>query len=205
MAVGKLSAANQAQLTADLASGRPIAYRRLPGTASGRGFYNPATGDQVSQHYVLRVYRPSLTDVERQFTRERVQLEAARARVQVSSLAETWILKERSLGRPVTSRNEARKNAEFQALYQRLQVVSLQARHAPLGSRQREELYAADGEYANLLVQLGRRLPNEEFRVGMSPLAVGEGESYIDVKVIPELVDNANLFGSIVQQNLEES
>lgn len=114
------------------------------------------------------------------------------------------MLKERALGRPVTTRNQAKKNVEFQALYQRLQVVSLQARHAPLGSRLREELYAPDGEYANLLVQLGRRLPNEQFRVGMSPLAVGEGESYIDVKVIPELVDNANLFGSIVEQNLEE-
>lgn len=204
MAAGGLSAANQAQLYSDLASGRPIAYRRIPGVASGRGYYNPLTGKPVSQHYVLRIYRPALTDVERQYTKERVRLEVARARVQVNSLADTWMFKERSLGRPVTTRNMAKKDAEFQRLYQRLQIISVQARHAPLGSRLREELYAADGEYANLLVQLGRRLPNEDFRVGMSPLAVGEGESYIDEKVIPALYDEANLFGSITQQNLEE-
>lgn len=111
-----------------------------------------------------------------------------RQQVQVSSLLSTWQARQASLGQPVTARNVARKDAEFRQLVQRLRIVSYQARHTPYEDAEaRARLYASDGEYAQILVQLGRRLPDAGFPVGESALQVGAGASYINEVVLPAL------------------
>ncbi len=156
-----------------------------------RTYYNPRTGQEVSEHYVVRIYRPALSDIEREEARRRVRLYTSQQRRVVASLADSWEVRQESLGQPVTPRNLIRKNAEFNALLDRFRIVSYEARHAPLGTPLRDSLYAADGEYAQLLVLLGRRLPDAGFPVGESAKHVGEGGSYINDVVFPALRGNA--------------
>lgn len=106
----------------------------------------------------------------------------------LNSLADTWRARQQALGVDITNRNVAKKNEEFQALYSRFRTVVYQARYIPISDPEaRQRVYAADGEYAELLVLLGRRLPDAGFPVGESAAQVGAGGSYINEVVLPAL------------------
>ena len=178
----------QRQLAADLATGSPIPYRRVPG--KNRVYFNPRTGDEVSEHYVVRIYKPALSEIERSEINRQVRINTRQQAIQLNSLADTWRAKQAALGTPIDSRNVAKKNAEFRALYNRFKVVSYNARQSSRiieDRATRDRLYDGQGEYAQLLVALGRRRQEDTFMVGESAKAVGEGGSYINEIVLPAL------------------
>lgn len=170
-----------AQLRRDLSSRRPIPYRRLPG--SGRRYYNPYTGQTVTEHYVVRIYRPNLTSIQRELTAQANRRQAVRTRRQRKSLLETFLIKKQAEnpGRTLQQLSD-QYQAEFQDLYVKLRTQQLAAKAAEIGSEERRNILSPNGEYAQTLVDLGRRLPNQDFLVGMSPASKG---GYIDTVVVP--------------------
>ena len=176
------------------ATGKPISYRRVPGLAS-RLFYDPndPTRPEVSEHYVVRIYRPIVRqELESKPGRvtytEYIQANRRYARKLTEnklSLAETYQIKLLSESRELTI-DQVLKDKRFNDLALRLQVVSYEARHSPIDSALRQRLYAANGAYAKTLYELGRRERGAGFPVGESPLQVGVGKSYIDEVVIPK-------------------
>lgn len=178
-------AANAARLAADKAAGRPVAYRPVPGSSSR--YYNPLTREEVSGHYVKRIYNPTLSTPER-YTVQQAELRRVRTeRSQYGALYDTWITKQQSSGDPVTAANEDAKNREFNELYERFKIVSYNARNSPIEDPNRQDYFAADSEYAQLLVLLGRRRAEDTFPVGESSKQVGFQGSYIDEVVLPSL------------------
>lgn len=177
--------ANASQLRKDLAAGRPVPYRRLPGAAGikGRKYYNPYNGDIVSEHYVIRVYRPNLSSLEREITAQSNRRNALNTRRQRKSIQETYLIKKQAEnpGRTL-AQLQTQYASEFQTLYRNLRVQQLAAKSAEIGSDERKNILAADGEYARTLEELGRRVPNQDFLVGMSPQVKG---GYIDTVVVP--------------------
>lgn len=175
--------ATQAQLVKDL-RGRPIPFRRTPslppGKTKGRWYYNPYTGDIRSEDYVMRVYNPAV----KQSMAMQSDLNAARKKIArqqreySASLVDVYAAKQVVLGTPM-DRGSIRRDYNFNALVQRLRVVAYEARQVDRNSIQAEYLYAADGEYAQILTALGRRLETDSFEVGMSP------QRYIANTVLP--------------------
>lgn len=170
-----------AQLQRDLRSRRPIPYRRLPG--AGRRYYNPYTGDIVTEHYVVRIYRPNLSSIERELTAQANRRNAVRTQRQRKSLLQTFLIKKQSEN-PGRSLHEleAEYKDEFQSEYIKLRTQQLAAKSAVIGSEERRNILAPDGEYAKTLENLGRRIPNQDFLVGSSPAPKG---GYIDTVVVP--------------------
>lgn len=98
---------------------------------------------------------------------------------------------------PVTLIRE--NQTEFTQLYAQLRRSQIEARLAGIPPRYdprtgrrvmprpQRALLAPGGEYANTLVALGRRVPNEDFLVGMSPDSRGGYTlgDYISTTVIP--------------------
>ena len=169
------------QLRADLANARPIPYRRLPG--SGRRYYNPYTGNIVTEHYVVRIYRPNLSKIERELTAQSNRRNAVATRRQRKSFLETYLIKKQAENPGSTLRElNARYADEFQSLYVQLRTQQLAAKAAPIGSEERERILSPTGAYAQALEDLGRRLPDQDFMVGMSPSPKG---GYIDTVVVP--------------------
>lgn len=76
----------------------------------------------------------------------------------------------------------AQFGGEFSQLYDELRRNQILARHAPTGSSEREDFLSSSGRYAELLELTGRRVPGENFPVGMSPTPTG---GYINTVVIP--------------------
>lgn len=178
----------QAQLNRDLATGAPIPYRRVPGRAR-RQYYNPLRPQDpiVSEHYVVRVYKPALSDLERMKITEYVRESVHRQYFLKRNLADQWQLKKETEGRTPTSLREAQRDPEFIRLYNDFRAEAFAARHIPIGGALRNVVYAPGGRYHNLLVALGRRTGEENFPVGESPKHVSEGQSYIDTVVTPYL------------------
>lgn len=86
------------------------------------------------------------------------------------------------------TRQQATNSPEFRAIYNRFREVSFEARHIPIEDLSaRRNAFGPNSEYAELLVQLGRRLPTDSFPVGESPKHVAEGGSYIQTVVLPAL------------------
>jgi hypothetical protein len=169
------------QLQQDLASRRPIPYRRYPG--SGRDYYNPYTGQRVSEHYVVRIYRPNLAPIERELTAQANRRSAVRTVKQRRSIQQTFLIKKQAENPGQTlAQLQAQYAGEFQDLYIQLRTQQIAAKNAPIGSAERENILSPTGLYAQTLVDLGRRLPNQDFLVGMSPAAKG---GYIDTVVVP--------------------
>jgi hypothetical protein len=177
---GALSPRLQAQLDADLRTGRPIYYRQIPGT---RTYYNPNTGAEVSEHYVLR-YRANLDDAARQSIVIRGRVVGRQNRALKSSMAHTYAVRQQALSSLPYSDEDAIDSLDFQILVQRMYDLKRQT----IGTfgDQRAALTDPNGEYANVLMQLGRRLENQTDFVGMSPTG------YIDAVVIPTYEGSAN-------------
>lgn len=88
--------------------------------------------------------------------------------------------------------------AEFNQLYMQLRRVQIDARHTgvitydpatgrPILPEARRRMLEPGGDYEQTLVALGRRKPNEDFLVGMSPDSRGgySLNDYITTQVIP--------------------
>lgn len=99
--IARLSPANRQRLEADLATGAPIFYARTPGTKHGAkdAYYNPQTGQVVSEHYVLRVYRPYLSEAETALRLEHAKVQRLSAGNLRRSMAETWLVRQQYLAR----------------------------------------------------------------------------------------------------------
>lgn len=99
--IARLSPKNRAQLEADLATGAPIFYARTPGTKHGAkdAYYNPQTGQVVSEDYVLRVYRPYLSEAETALRLEHAKVQRLSAGNLRRSMAETWLIRQQYLAR----------------------------------------------------------------------------------------------------------
>jgi hypothetical protein len=180
----------EAQLQKDLASG-PVAYRKVPGS---RRYYNPKTGETVSEDYVVRIYRKQVSPQELRVMQYRSKVLAQSNRQVRDSLGRTYWAKlqaDKVISTEQVYRSSQLNQYGFNNVYTRLRAVSYNARYQTLDSPERKAAYAADGEYAQLLVALGRRLPEETFMVGDSPKEVGGG-SYIDNVVLPALSQQAN-------------
>jgi hypothetical protein len=160
---------NARQLAADLASGRPIPYRRQP---TGRGYYNPYTGQRVSEHYVVRVYRPNLGPIEREITSRSNRRNAASSTKRRRDVQDDFLYKKLAEN-PDKEQGELWLDPdireEFNELYIKLRSYHIDTIAAPIGSDEREDLLSADGDYADTLVELGMRLPDEDKPVGQSP------------------------------------
>jgi hypothetical protein len=214
-----------AQLEADLARGEVIPYRRLPGTGprdfGPRTYYNPATGDQVSEDYVIRRYRPAIrNNSSAQYLeyRERERLVTRTQARQRASFQQTFLIKKAADsgntsyvtlnpdGTVTTSFPQSfiRENQqEFNGLYATLRYHAIQSRFVDTGIRYNErtgvptfpapgtseldEYLHSEGDYANTLVDLGRRLPGETAPVNSSPDSRGGNilNDYIATFVIP--------------------
>ena len=107
-------------------------------------------------------------------------------------MAETYALRQRADGDfSLETRQQVLRDPTFQATYARLRVISHEARHTGIEEPDlRLARFAPDSEYADLLVALGRRLPNEPFAVGDSPQDI----SYIESVVIPTLKEQADAY-----------
>lgn len=89
-------------------------------------------------------------------------------------LARVYAIKEAGPGRPIDLAG-AMRDPEFQRLAQRLRELELEEADHP--DKFNDPFYDAGGEYARVLEDLGRRVPNADYRVYMSgdagyPLAV---------------------------------
>lgn len=146
----------QGQLNADLATGAPVYYRQIPGT---RRFYNPTTGEEVSEHYVVRIYRPALDAAERQA----VVQQGRQYGISTRRLRQNLIQRYSS----VTGLDDPYNDPTFQ---QAIRVLEREKRSL-LGSSEaeREWISRPGGDYANALVTLGRRSPDADWLVGTSP------------------------------------
>jgi hypothetical protein len=132
---------------------------------------------------VVRIYRPNLSSIERELTAQANRRNAVRTRKQRKSIQETFLIKKQAENPGMTlAQLEQRYRSEFQDLYLKLRTQQLAAKAAPIGSEERRNILSPTGEYAQTLVDLGRRLPNQDFLVGMSPASKG---GYIDTVVVP--------------------
>jgi hypothetical protein len=101
-----------------------------------------------------------------------------------SSMAHTYAVRQQALSSLPYSDEDAIDSLDFQILVQRMYDLKRQT----IGTfgDQRAALTDPNGEYANVLMQLGRRLENQTDFVGMSPTG------YIDAVVIPTYEGSAN-------------
>lgn len=170
-----------AQLNADLRSGRPIAYRRLGGTKAR--FYNPDTGQEVSEHYV-RIYNRSIAErssAARNEIRFRNRSFGQKARRETGQQWQTYQARQQALGRQANEQDFLGTQAEFNR-------AKLGTRHQPDYHLLRDQdntpyivdrTKAPDSDLANLLVSMGRRLVGQDNYVGTSP------EGWIENHVLP--------------------
>lgn len=184
------SSATRDRLNEELSSGAPILYRRIPGT---RRYYNPDVGitvdekgrQGVSEHYVLNYRRNlsieqpasynDLTTRTRSYRTRNIRLRY--------SMAETYALKQNADNSANMSAQDALSDPTFDALVYRMTEIKAQlvGKFGP----ERDAITNPNGEYANILTQLGRRLENQADFVGQSP------DGWITTNVIPALIPNA--------------
>jgi len=186
------------RLQRDLEQPTPVFYRQVPGNR--QLYYNPRDKSYtVTEHYVVRVYRPRLDEIRRQQIKKISAKQVVIDRINTSNLLDTWLVKQAAqgdvlprkkrnlFGTTVTVLVDKEKQAEFNDLVERLKTEAFIARTWPLDDPGGKEVHTGpNSEYARLLVELGRRRPDEPFGVGDSPKRVG-GRSYIDTYVIPSL------------------
>lgn len=164
---------------------------------------------------MVRHYRPALRSTEQAQYADYQQSEAKYRAQQASiraSIQQTFLIKKASEAglplRPTTHFNGdvtysfprtfiQANSAEFSRLYGELRYYQVIARHAgvsigPTGApvtdtEAKETLLGPGSDYANTLVELGRRKPNEDFNVGASPDSKGgyRLNDYIVTNVIP--------------------
>lgn len=141
-----------------------VLFRRIPGT---RSYVDPNTGEIFSEHFVVRKYRPSRATPERETirvaSRQRV---TGRARG-ITQGARNYFAKSRVDRERVT-------NEEYQTLLQRRDVLNRQAEAAKaertmVGTDLYDQLTGPNSALAQVLVELGLRLPGDTHNVGESP------------------------------------
>lgn len=132
---------------------------------------------------MVRIYRPNLTRVEREITATSNRSNAVRTRRQRKSIQETFLIKKQAEEPGKSLRQlELETKTEFNELYRELRIQQLLAKGSEIGSEERNNILSPTGEYARTLEELGRRVPNQDFLVGMSPAPKG---GYIDTVVVP--------------------
>lgn len=132
---------------------------------------------------MVRIYRPNLAPIQRELLNQANRRNSVRTRAQRKSIQETYLIKKQAENPGTSLRQlEQQNKAEFQALYVKLRTQQIAAKAADIGSDERANILSPTGEYAQTLVDLGRRLPNRDFIVGMSPSPKG---GYIDTVVVP--------------------
>lgn len=178
----RITPRNLALLNRDLSYGEVVNYRKVPGR--GRRYYDPKrpANPPVTDDYVFRVYKPRLNALDRQRINEAARLNVQQQRSNRESLLSTWMLRQQALGQPVTTRNEARKNADFRQAYQQFRQVKYEVdANSGIENPNRFEYKEPGSEYSELLVELGRRTGEENFPVGESE------PNYVESVVIPYL------------------
>jgi hypothetical protein len=197
----KLTAATQARLNEDLAlqrAGRdPIFYRKVPGQKYR--YYDPKRPEraEVTQDYVVRVYKKAISDIDRLRVTEAVKFNVRTQARQRRALADTWAYRQRYENGVIYTAAQASREAEFIQLYQQFRETAYLARkNNQLEVPDRGLMFETGSEYSNLLVALGRRTGLEDFPIGESPLHVTAGTSYIDTVVKPYLAGETNVLAN---------
>lgn len=132
---------------------------------------------------MVRIYRPNLSPIQRELTSISNRRNALSTRKQRKSIQETYLVKKQAENPGKTLKQlEAQYKDEFMDLYTELRTQQLAAKAESIGSEARDNILSSTGRYAQTLVDLGRRLPNQDFLVGMSPASKG---GYIDTVVVP--------------------
>lgn len=146
-----------------------VLFRRIPGT---RRYYDPSTYETHTEHFVIRKYRPTRTASEREAIRASGRQTIARRTETKRSIASTYVRKLNSEGREFNRNREI----ELQVLYDRLQQLKIEDQQLLRANdtEARDALLAPDGEYAQILVRLGRRPADADYLVGMSPVGISE-------------------------------
>lgn len=181
------------RLQEDLAEG-PVFYRRVPG--GNRSYYDPKrpTRPAVTEHYVVRIYKPAIQQEQRALINARVQQYQRIARAEDKSLATTYIKRQAALGQPVTTQNLTLKDAQFKDLVRRMRIASYNARaQNELTNPTRARAFETGSTYSDLLVALGRRTGEEDFPIGESPKHSEAGGTYIDTVVVPYLTQGVQV------------
>ena len=184
----KISAVNLRRLREDEGYGT-VFYRKVPGI--GRKYYDPQRPWRpvVTEDYVVRVYKPQLTQPQRVDINLSSRRNVRQQRKIQNTMLQDWIYKQRSEGVIFDSLRQARNDAEFVQTYQqfRSEVYLARREQSFIENPTRFDRNSADGELAELLVELGRRRGDEDFDVGESAQHVGPGESYTLTVVRPYL------------------
>lgn len=159
-------------------------YKRTRGvsgperTAQRRGYASAAQRRQAIRQARGRqtVYLGPYATVQETAAAERFMRQRAflRADQRQRELARVYAIKQAGPGRNIDVQQTLR-DPQFQALSQRLRELEMEENAHP--DTFNDPFYAPDGEYAGILEALGRRIPNADYRVGMSgdtgyPLAV---------------------------------
>lgn len=148
-----------------------IHYRRIPGT---RRYLDPQNPTRTVSDRFVRNYRNSLSANQREAIRVESRQVAIRNRKYGGSVATTHQAKIQYEGGSYGSSDRAR----LAELYARLYQYKLQERSMigiPEYADELEALRDPSGDYANVLVELGRRPANATYPVGTSPPGVSEG------------------------------
>ena len=188
---GTLTTALQSQLNADLQSGTPIPYTRVPGfTKDGkplRRYYNPQTGIEVSEHYYLN-YRRSLSQIERTNLTLQVRTNRLGVKNYRDSLWNSYVLRKQAeqqnkgpLADPSTIIEP--DNEEFSMLY--LSLIQQRYKVNQMFGEEKVTMNDPGGNLAATLTLLGRRLSTDTQFVGQSD------PDWISTHVIPSYSQGA--------------
>lgn len=142
----------------------PIHYRRIPGT---RRYYNPITLETVSE-YRYRKYRATLTPEQLGEVSAETRRVATWRNSHRSDVAGIYQRKVESTG----GTYDANARREFGELYARLQQLKIQESSLiglPDKADELKRLRDKNGEYAQILEELGRRPVDADYDVGQSP------------------------------------
>lgn len=155
-------------------------YRRLPGS---RAYYNPLTGDILTEHQYVRRFRRGLSYTATTADGEKIRLPAPTDRQLASQLEyqrdinarvaqrRREIREQYAYDRDITIQ-EAQADPEFQDLLIRRDYLEFQKdqirRQYGQDSEEYQEFMASDGEFAQVLVDLGLRPADADWMVGMS-------------------------------------
>jgi hypothetical protein len=136
-------------------------FRRVPGK---RTYYNTRTGEVVTEHFVVRVYRPSRTAEEREQRLERSRRYGVAARRDRQTIWNAYQAKERHEGREAS-------REDFNVWYQELNELRIERLRLRQSGTPRA--WAAfnhyTGPFAQVAVELGIRDPNAAHPVTTSP------------------------------------
>jgi hypothetical protein len=150
-------------LTGRYAPSEPQQYfRRVPGKK--RTYYNVATGERVTEHFVVRVYRPSRTPEETEERLARSKRWSVSARRDQQTIWRAYQAKERFYGRE-PSRDD------FNFWYEQLQDLRIERlRLGAIADRKQWDAFNdASSDFAQVAEELGLREPTAHYPIDTSP------------------------------------